>query len=329
MLPRMAWALGDPAGVGPELVAKGLVDRELMALCRPVVVGPAWLLARGARVAGVQLTTAVTPPGRIDAVPCDVIPVVDDGWPEQPFPPGVLSGEGGKLSMEMLRVAFDLTKKGVTAAVVYGPLNKEAMSKGGSPYKDELRLFGDWLGDTDRGEINAAAGLFTTRVTSHVPLKEVPGLIQPDRILKAIRLLHKTLVAAGIASPRIGVAALNPHGGEHGLCGDEEVRVIAPTVARAREQGMPAQGPFPADTIFVRARKGEFDGVVIMYHDQGQVATKLLGFDQGVTISGGLSFPVLTPAHGTAYDIAGKGLANLGAFKEAARLGARMAAQRT
>ncbi|HTU00382.1 MAG TPA: 4-hydroxythreonine-4-phosphate dehydrogenase PdxA, partial [Candidatus Sulfotelmatobacter sp.] len=194
MLPRMAWALGDPAGIGPELVAKGLVDRELMALCRPVVVGPAWLLARGARVAGVQLTTAVTPPGRIDAVPCDVIPVVDDGWPEQPFPPGVLSGEGGKLSMEMLRVAFDLTKKGVTAAVVYGPLNKEAMSKGGSPYKDELRLFGDWLGDTDRGEINAAAGLFTTRVTSHVPLKEVPGLIQPDRILKAIRLLHKTLV---------------------------------------------------------------------------------------------------------------------------------------
>jgi len=329
MLPRIAWGLGDPAGIGPELVAKALVDRDLLALCRPVVVGPAWLLTNGLRVAKVQVKTAVTRPDGVDSVPADTVPVVDDGWPEQQFPAGVVSGEGGKLSMEMLRVAFDLTKKGVTGAVVYGPLNKEAMKKGGSPYNDELRLFGDWLGDADRGEINAAAGLFTTRVTSHVPLKEVAALIQPDRILKAIRLLYKTLLAAGVASPRIGVAALNPHGGEHGLCGDEEVRVIGPTVARAREEGMPAQGPFPADTIFVRARKGEFDGVVIMYHDQGQIATKLLGFDQGVTISGGLSFPVLTPAHGTAYDIAGKGIGNLGAFKEAARLGARMAARRT
>ena len=329
MLPRIAWGLGDPAGIGPELVAKALVDRDLLALCRPVVVGPAWLLASGLKVARVQVKTAVTPVERIESAPADVIPVVDAGWPEQPFTPGVLSGAGGKLSMDMLKVAFDLTKKGVTGAVVYGPLNKEAMSKGGSPYKDELRLFGDWLGDTDRGEINAAAGLFTTRVTSHVPLKEVPALIQPDRIIKAIRLLHKTLVAAGLTAPRIGVAALNPHGGEHGLCGDEEVRVIGPAVAEAQKQGLPAQGPFPADTIFVRARKGEFDGVVIMYHDQGQVATKLLGFDQGVTISGGLSFPVLTPAHGTAYDIAGKGIANLGAFKEAARLGAKMAAART
>lgn len=196
---------------------------------------------------------------------------------------------------------------------------------GGNPHKDELHLLAEWLGDTDISEINAAAGLFTTRVTSHVPLKDVVALISGDRIFRAIRLLHRTLVRAGVPTPRIAVAALNPHGGEHGLCGTEEEKVIAPAVELAREQGIPAEGPFPADTIFLRARRGDFHGVVTMYHDQGQIATKLLGFDRGVTIQGGLSVVVTTPAHGTAFDIAGKGIANPGAFQAAVRLAAQMA----
>ncbi len=325
MGPSIAWVLGDPAGIGPELVAKSLVSPEMLAVCRPVVVGPAWLLEQGMRVAQVRLATSVCTPDRLAGGHDGAVPLVDAGWPPREFPPGKLSAEAGRLTIEMLRVAVDLARAGKVEAVVFGPLNKEALHLGGNPHNDELHLLAEWLGDTDICEINAAADLITTRVTSHVPLKDVPALISGDRILRAVRLLHRTLTRAGIAKPRIGVAALNPHGGEHGLCGTEELEVIGPAVQLAREQGLLAEGPFPADTIFVRARRGEFHGVLTMYHDQGQIATKLLGFDQGVTIQGGLSIPITTPAHGTAFDIAGKGIANPGAFQAAVRLAARMA----
>jgi 4-hydroxythreonine-4-phosphate dehydrogenase len=329
MKPRLAWVLGDPAGIGPELVAKSLVSADMDALCRPIVVGPMWLLERGLRVAKVNLTAKRVDAAHADAVPAGSVPVVDTGWPEQEFPYGVLSGTAGKLTIEMLRVAVDMAQAKQVDGIVFGPLNKEALSKGGNPHKDELHLFADWLGDAGVGEINAAAGLVTTRVTSHIPLKDVVAHIRPERIMLAIRMLHRTLKEIGAKNGKIGVAALNPHGGEHGLCGTEEIEIIAPTVARAQAEGLPAVGPFPADTIFLRARKGEFQGVVIMYHDQGQIATKLLGFDQGVTIQGGLSVVTTTPAHGTAFDIAGKGIANPGAFQEAVRIAARMAAART
>ncbi len=328
MTPRLAWVLGDPAGIGPELVAKGLADPATRAVCRPVVVGPMWLLTRGMQVAKVHLAAARVDAARADAAPAGSIPVVDAGWPEQEFPYGVLSGAAGALAMEMLRVAVDMARAKHVDGIVFGPLNKEALSKGGNPHKDELHLFADWLGDTHVSEINAAAGLVTTRVTSHIPLKDVAASIRPERIMLAIRMLDRTLKETGVAHGTIGVAALNPHGGEHGLCGTEEVEIIEPTVARAQAEGLPAMGPFPADTIFLRARKGELQGVVMMYHDQGQIATKLLGFDQGVTIQGGLSVVITTPAHGTAFDIAGKGVANPGAFQEAVRLAARMAAAR-
>ncbi len=328
MGPQIAWVLGDPAGIGPEIVVKSLVSPEMLSACRPVVVGPEWLLQRGMEVAQVRLATASCKPGRLAAGPVGAVPIVDAGWPPQEFPPGKLSAGAGRLCIEMLRVAVDLARAGEVEAIVFGPLNKEALSLGGNPHKDELHLLAEWLGDTDISEINAAAGLFTTRVTSHVPLKDVPSLLSGDRILGAIRMLHQTLVQAGVETPRIAVAALNPHGGEHGLCGTEEVEVIAPAVERAREQGVPAEGPFPADTVFLRARRGDFHGVVTMYHDQGQIATKLLGFERGVTIQGGLSVVVTTPAHGTAFDIAGKGIANPGAFQAAVRLAAQMAGSR-
>ncbi len=325
MGPHIAWVLGDPAGIGPEIVAKSLVSPEMIGMCRPVVVGPHWLLEQGMEVAQVHLAATVCKPDRGVASPNGAVPIVDAGWPRREFPPGKLSAEAGKLCIEMLRVAVELARAGTVEAVVFGPLNKEALSLGGNPHKDELHLLAEWLGDTDISEINAAAGLFTTRVTSHVPLKDVVTLISGDRIFRAIRLLHRTLVRAGVPTPRIAVAALNPHGGEHGLCGTEEEEVIAPAVELAREQGIPAEGPFPADTIFLRARRGDFHGVVTMYHDQGQIATKLLGFDRGVTIQGGLSVVVTTPAHGTAFDIAGKGIANPGAFQAAVRLAVQMA----
>jgi 4-hydroxythreonine-4-phosphate dehydrogenase len=329
MKPRLAWVLGDPAGIGPELVAKSVVGADMLELCRPIVVGPLGLFERGVRVAKVNVPAVRVDAAHTETVPAGAVPVVDTGWPEQEFPYGVLSGAAGTLTIEMLRVAVDMARAKQVDGIVFGPLNKEALSKGGNPHKDELHLFADWLGDTGVGEINAAAGLVTTRVTSHIPLKDVVAHVRPERIMLAIRMLHSTLKDIGAKNGAIGVAALNPHGGEHGLCGTEEIEIIAPTVARAQAEGLPAVGPFPADTIFLRARKGEFQGIVIMYHDQGQIATKLLGFDQGVTIQGGLSVVITTPAHGTAFDIAGKGIANPGAFQEAVRIAARMAAART
>jgi len=328
MQPTLAWVLGDPAGIGPEIAVKSLASAEMRDVCRPVVVGPQWLLRRGEAVAGATVAVTVCPPSGIAAVAPDRIPLIEAGGPERPFPPGQLSGEAGTLCIDTLRMAVDLARNRLVDGIVFGPLNKEALSKGGNPHKDELHLFAEWLGDAEVGEINAAAGMFTTRVTSHIPIKDVAANIRPEKILWAIRTLHRILCEAGLADTTVAVAALNPHGGEHGLCGSEEIEIIEPAVRRAQAEGIPAVGPFPADTIFLRARRGEFHGVVIMYHDQGQVATKLLGFDQGVTVQGGLSVVIGTPAHGTAFDIAGKGLANPEAFQAAVRLAARMALSR-
>ena len=165
------------------------------------------------------------------------------------------------------------------------------------------------------GELNALDNLWTSRVTSHVALKEVSGLITRERVIAGIELAHTTLVAAGVAQPRIAVCGLNPHNGENGSFGREEIDVIGPAVEEARRRGLPATGPFPADTIFLRAK--EVDAIVTMYHDQGQIAMKLMGFSRGVTVHGGLPIPIATPAHGTAFDIYGQGKANLGATQAA------------
>jgi 4-hydroxythreonine-4-phosphate dehydrogenase len=168
----------------------------------------------------------------------------------------------------------------------------------------------------------------TFRVTSHVALREAVNMITPERITAAVNLANDTLRAAGKANPRIGVAALNPHNGENGLFGDEEIRIIRPTIDKLKSGGIDCTGPISSDAIFLQALKGKFDGVVMMYHDQGQIATKLLGFNKGVTVTAGLPSVFTTPAHGTAYDIVGKGVADVGAIEHAFTLAARMAAGR-
>jgi 4-hydroxythreonine-4-phosphate dehydrogenase len=178
------------------------------------------------------------------------------------------------------------------------------------------------------GEMNVIPEFATFRVTSHVALREAVNMITPERIENAVRLADSTLRAMGYDPPRIGVAALNPHCGENGLFGDEEIRVIRPTLEKLEREGISATGPLSSDTIFLRAKRGEFDGVVMMYHDQGQIATKLLGFNKGVTVTAGLKTVFTTPAHGTAFDIVGKGAADPGGLEYALRLAARLAASR-
>jgi 4-hydroxythreonine-4-phosphate dehydrogenase len=192
-------------------------------------------------------------------------------------------------------------------------------------HEDELHHFAAALGVTGYFcEFNTLGSLWTARVSSHVPLKDAASYLTRDRIVAAGRLIHDSLRANGVAAPRVAVAAFNPHGGEGGTCGREEIDVIAPAVRELNDAGVSAQGPFPADTLFIKARDGEFDAVVTMYHDQGQIAIKLMGFSRGVTVQGGLPVPITTPAHGTAYDIAGQGKADVTATANAFAIAARM-----
>jgi 4-hydroxythreonine-4-phosphate dehydrogenase len=331
--PRLALMIGDPTGIGPELVAKAWADPVVRAACRPVAVGDARLLARvlGLVKAPLELVR-VTGVAQCGFAP-DQLEVLDvpNADPDT-IPPGRVDARAGRATLESLEVAVDLARVGEVAGVVYAPLNKQAMHEAGSPHPDELHLVADWCGAPagSVGEINVvpvdARELWCGRVTSHVGLAQVAAALTVAGILDAARLLARVVRQAGLAQPRIGVAALNPHGGEGELFGPEEAAVIAPAVDAARADGIDARGPFPADTIFLRAARGELDGIVSMYHDQAQIALKLLGFERGVTVGGGLPIVLTTPAHGTAHDIAGRGVADPGAFRRAVEVAARLAA---
>jgi 4-hydroxythreonine-4-phosphate dehydrogenase len=213
--------------------------------------------------------------------------------------------------------------------ITFAPLNKAALHAGGWRYRDEHELFAHLCGHAGAfSEMNVLDGLWVSRVTSHVALRAALDQISAERIVQAIVLADATMRGAGIARPRIAVAALNPHGGENGLFGRDEIEVIAPAIAAAAARGIACSGPLPADTIFLKAFAGDYEGVLTMYHDQGQIATKLKGFNRGVTITAGLATLFTTPAHGTAFDIVGQGRATTGALEQAVRLAARLATAR-
>jgi 4-hydroxythreonine-4-phosphate dehydrogenase len=242
-----------------------------------------------------------------------------------------VSAESGRITGETLAAMIDLALAGRIDAITFAPLNKAALNAGGWRFRDEHEMFAHLTHhDGLFGEMNVLDGLWMSRVTSHVALRTALEQITGERIEQAIALADATMRGAGIAKPRIAVAALNPHGGERGLFGREEIDIIAPAVERSAARGIACRGPFPADTVFLKAFAGEYDGVLSMYHDQGQIATKLKGFNRGVTVTAGLATVFTTPAHGTAFDIVGQGRATTGALEAAVRLGARLAnARRT
>ena len=325
---RVALLLGDPCGVGPELIAKLLASGELDPEVATVVIGEPRILARAQELAG----TAVDLPeiGRLDELEGPG-PALLTGPPIDPAdaPVGAVSGVAGKAVLDTFRMALGLAEAGEVDAICFGPCNKQAMHRAGLDLEDELRFFVQVLDFNGHvGEVNATDQLATTRVTSHVPLRAVADLITEDGVLRAIRLARDTLQAAGKPRPRIGVAGLNPHAGDGGIFGREEIEVIAPAVERARAEQIAASGPYPSDTVFLRARDGAFDAVVTMYHDQGQIAMKLMGFERGITIHAGLPIPITTPAHGTAFDIAGRGIARVDALSQAYRTACAMAKAR-
>jgi 4-hydroxythreonine-4-phosphate dehydrogenase len=319
--PRIALLLGDPAGIGPELVARLLANPDNRRRARMLVVGDAAELDEAMRIAAVHVPTRVVTDAAELAAATDDTPglypcVVSRGGERVSVVRAETSADAGRYALETLAEGLALTVRGVTDAVCFAPLNKASLHAAGLGQADEGQWFRARLDvDGPVGELNVLDGLTTSRVTSHVPLRAVADLITEDGIVAAVRLVHRTLVSMGVADPRIVVCGLNPHAGDQGNFGREEIEVIAPAIARATAEGYACAGPYPADTIFLKAR--QVDAIVTMYHDQGQIAMKLLGFSRGVTFYGGLPIPIATPAHGTAFDIYGRGVANPGAMQAA------------
>jgi len=328
--PRIAFLLGDCTGIGPELCAKILHEGRMVEHARLVVVGDARVLEMGMRDAKVEFPwTRAAGISDIDWT-ADAVPVIDLGNIDPAlFPQGVGSAESGRLTGETLAYAIKLAQRGEVEGITFAPLNKRAMYDGGWRFPDEHKMFANLLGHNGYfSEMNVLDGQWMTRVTSHVSLREAIDQITPDRIREAIRLAHATMRRAGIEKPRIAVAALNPHNGENGLFGMEEIEIIRPVVEEMAASGIDCRGPFPSDTVYIKAFAGDFDSVLSMYHDQGQIATKLRGFNRGVTITAGLRTIFTTPAHGTAFDIVGQGVATTGATEQAILLAVQMAGRR-
>lgn len=331
-LPVVALTLGDPAGIGPELIARLLSRPEATQHANIVLVGDAWLWEEGQRIAGVQVATEpVASLAEVRGRAGTLRPAFlrKDTVAQADVHRSRAEAAGGRSVLQVLDLCMDAAQAGEIDAICFAPLNKQAMKLGGMRHEDELHHFAQYLGVQGYFcEFNTLGGLWTSRISSHVPLKDVTQYLSVERIEQAAELIYRSLRASGVAEPKVAIAALNPHGGDGGTCGREEVDIIAPAVQalQAREWPTPApfHGPFPADTIFLKAQAGEYQAIVTMYHDQGQIAIKLLGFSRGVTVQGGLPIPITTPAHGTAYDIAGQGKASVEATWQAFLIACRM-----
>ncbi|WP_244622869.1 4-hydroxythreonine-4-phosphate dehydrogenase PdxA [Microvirga brassicacearum] len=319
--------MGDPAGISPEIAARLVASSEIHADAQLVLFGDFRIFEQGARIAKVEVDVEVMP-SELAIAPVSGRPVFVDLKnlsPEQ-VSPATATLEGGLFATENFRRALLFAQSGAADAVFFTPFNKKAMRLAYDGYDDEIRFVRDVLKTAaEASEFNVLGSLWNARVTSHIPLSQVSSAISENAIIRATTLADRCMRAAGFAKPRIAVAGLNPHAGDGGNFGREEIEIIEPAVQQARERGLTIEGPFPSDTVFLRAKNGDFDAVLTMYHDQGQIAMKLMGFDRGVTLIGGFAFPICTPAHGTAYEIAGRGIANLGASREALRLAIRMA----
>lgn len=309
---KIALTLGDVNGIGPDIAAKVWQRLEKDFPADVVLVGDYGQFLRACRTVGVDACPMVSIDAEVTENGDGSVVFLDlaDVDPHQ-VTVGQGSIVGANAAVSALFKAVELAEEGVVQAVVYGPMQKESLFAAGYRAKDDLQLLSDRLGWTGWcGEINVVGPLWTARVTSHIPLRDVASSLSVDGIIETARNLWEVMAKAGVEKRRIVVAALNPHGGDGGLFGDEEIKIITPAVARLKEEGIDVTGPVPADALFLRAFAGEFNGVVAMYHDQTQIATKTWSNRVGATYLAGLPFPLITPAHGTALDLAGSGRAD-------------------
>ena len=326
MQPIIAITIGDPAGIGPEVTAKALTHDEVWACCRPLVVGDAGVMRRAAALAGLGGGFhAITDPSeaRYDPAAPDLLDLANV---DPALQPGVVSVAAGVASAAFIERAVELARTGQAAAMATGPINKAALKLAKIPYIGHTEMIAELLDSPRVTTMLATEGLRVVHVTRHVPLADVAKEITHENVLETVRLTDTGLRQMGIPQPRIAVAALNPHGGDEGLMGRQEIEAIGPAVEDARSEGIAATGPIPADSVFFRAIRGEFDVVVAMFHDQGHIPIKTHGFERSITVTLGLPIIRTSVDHGTAFDIAWKGVANEESMVEAIRLAAQLVA---
>jgi 4-phospho-D-threonate 3-dehydrogenase / 4-phospho-D-erythronate 3-dehydrogenase len=324
-LPRIGITMGDPAGIGPEVVLKAVAEAEIRSRCVPVIVGDAQLLAHTARTLDLQCGYDIVRRGETipTALSEPVIFHLDNvgGFIE----PGIESGAAGKAAAGYIEAAVELCAAGSIDAIATAPINKRALFLGGYSFPGHTEFLAHLTGAEECAMAMVAANLRTVLLSTHVPLAEAIRLVERDRLVRIIKLTHRELKRWGIERPRIAVAALNPHGAEGGLFGVEEASEMIPAIESCRGvDDLNVKGPFPADTIFLRASRGEFDAVVACYHDQAMIPIKCLSFGEAVNVTLGLPFIRTSVDHGTAFDIAGKGLAEHSSMMAALKLAAEL-----
>lgn len=318
--------MGDPAGVGPEVIVRSAVERAVQERVKPLVVGDAGRLERAVAITGVPLALrrvaqpeeARFEPGTLDCLHLPLVP------PDLPF--GRLSPVAGEAAYRCIERAVQVAQSGFAGAICTAPLNKEALHSAGHRFPGHTEMLAHLSGTPEVSMLLVAPGLRVIHVTTHIGLLDAVAKIEPGLVERTIRRGHELLVRAGMARPRIAVCGINPHAGENGLFGrGEEESKIVPAVAACVASGIDVQGPLPADTLFFRARRGDFDLIVAMYHDQGHGPVKVLGLEAGVNVTVGLPFVRTSVDHGTAFDIAGTGRADAGSMVAALELAAEFA----
>ena len=319
MKPKIGIIPGDPGGIGPELIAKLLSKEDTAEKADILLIGDSHLFTRGMQQADAHYDMRACQPQDGDWTTGEGYAHFDQQTiTEDEVSIADVTLANGQSALANLNCALELARDGIIDAITFGPFNKAALIEAGLGHEDELHYMAEFLGvETYISELNTLDGVWTSRVSSHIALKDVPDYITDHRISEAVHLIDKTLRRSGLSRPRLSVAALNPHAGDNGNFGREEIDVITPAVQALQSEQVNVDGPWPSDTVFLKAKAGDVDGIITMYHDQGQIALKLMGFDRGVTVQGGIPFPVTTPAHGTAFDIAGSGTADVKAMTAA------------
>jgi 4-hydroxythreonine-4-phosphate dehydrogenase len=324
--PTVAITMGDASGIGPEVIMKALAHPEVQAMCRPLVIGDAERLRVAGGIVGSKLTVhaveapaqAKYEPGTVECIDLRLIP------PGHPF--GKVSPVSGEAAFRYIERAVEVVQAGEAAAICTAPLSKEALHAAGHKFPGHTELLAELTGTPEVSMMLVSPKLRVIHVTTHIGLIDAIERIEPGLVERVIGRAHATLVKAGIADPRIGVCGINPHAGENGLFGrGEEAERIAPAVEACRAKGWRVEGPLPADTLFFLAGRGDYDMVVAMYHDQGHGPIKVLGLESGVNITVGLPVIRTSVDHGTAFDIAGKGIADEGSMVEALRQAVELA----
>lgn len=320
--PIVGITMGDAAGVGPEIILKSLAKEEMYEMSRPIVIGDRKILERAKNFVGSELVIEGVSAEQIQEISYQFGKVycLDLDLLDENLPIGQVSPEAGHAAFEYLAKAIELAKESKIDAICTAPLNKEALHKGGHKYPGHTEILADLTGTEDFSMMLSAPNLKVIHVTTHVGIIDAVKTITPERVYHVVKLAHDTLKKSGIESPKIAVCGINPHAGENGLFGyGEEEEKVMPGVEKAIGEGINVVGPLPADTLFFRAIRGDFDIVVAMYHDQGHGPVKVLGLDAGVNITVGLPIIRTSVDHGTAFDIAGKGIADEKSLMEAIR----------